>query len=123
MRKLPLAFLSASALQHCPSTRNPSAPDRAISGLRVTGPTITTTRTISGFLGRGCSLLSQASFGPQVTGVGAEVSTFGTPAIGDQESASTAELTMALATPALASSAATGAAAITTTTALSPTST
>src|SRR5690349_9824918 len=98
--------------------RNLSARGRTISGFPAIGPMAT--MTISGFPARGFSRLSPACSGLQATGGGAKVSTFGTAATGDQESASTAELTTVSAIPGLASLVDIGAAATTTTTAPSP---
>src|SRR5713226_4201248 len=94
---------------------SPSALNLASFGFPAIGLTVRT--VISGFRARGWSRRKSVCSGLQGTGDGLTISMYGTSATGDQKSATTVELTTASATPALASSVATGETTRTTTTA------
>src|SRR5579859_4208799 len=78
---------------------NPLSRGRVLSGRPVIGPGVPT--ATSGYPAHGCWLPSQASYGLRAIGPGTTMTTSGMKVTGDQKSASTAVLTMALDTPVM----------------------
>src|SRR5208282_2445241 len=108
-------FRFASAHRRCRFTSSLFAPVPATYGLPVTGLGATTMAT-TGCPAPGLKLQNPAIYGPPATGVGMTAPTSGMPATGDRISASTVALTMASVTAATDSTAASGAAGLSSTT-------